>query len=123
VAAPEPQCSASPPIKLCFIALPRIGREKAEIDGQGNKRIEEVGGDDPEGEREERERGGPWMRAAARRCQDWRSGQQCVPAAGVLTGHHSRSPRVTGQGVEDKDKFFFKGTPGQSRNPTHKFVS
>jgi hypothetical protein len=57
------------------------------------------------------------MRAATRRCQDWRSGQQRVPAAGVLAGHHSLSPPVTGQGVEDKDKVFSKSPLGNQEIP------
>jgi hypothetical protein len=65
-----------------------------------------------ERERErERESGGPRRRAAACRCQDWRSGQQRVPAAGVLAGHRSLSPPMTGQGVGDKDKVYFQRRP------------
>jgi hypothetical protein len=44
------------------------------------------------------------------------------------TGGAEEKPRkrerglAGGVGVEDKDKVFFKGTPGQPRNPTHKFL-
>jgi hypothetical protein len=43
------------------------------------------------------------------------------------TGGAEEKPRKRERGQaggvgEDKDKVFFKGTPGQPRNPTHKFL-